>query len=107
MNGFSSPWGIVYAGLGRTTDAGAQRGKGRQAEGRSGRCPLHLQDREAAARVLAQAGLADEALVHLETVLANNTPVSVHTLALDPLLDPIRDHPGFQALLERYAMEVE
>ena len=60
-----------------------------------------------AARILAQAGLTDQALSHLETVLANPSSVSVHTLRLDPLLDPIRSHPGFRALLERYADAVE
>jgi len=28
--------------------------------------------------------------------------VSVHTLGLDPLRDPIRDDPRFQALLKKY-----
>jgi hypothetical protein len=50
---------------------------------------------------MGQAGLAEEAVQYLTTVLEGNSPISVHTLALDPLLDPIRVDPGFQALVER------
>lgn len=51
------------------------------------------------ARVLAQVGDADAALDEIERLLASPSLVSVHTLRLDPLLDPIRAHPRFQRLL--------
>jgi len=54
------------------------------------------------ARVLAQAGEADAALDEIERLLAQPSWLSVHTLRLDPLWDPIRNHPRFQALLRRY-----
>ncbi|MFC1659884.1 adenylate/guanylate cyclase domain-containing protein [Gemmatimonadota bacterium] len=99
--------GYVYAGLGRSIDSGTRAADAVRLRQEEGDALSSLRTIEAAARVLAQAGLADQALVHLETVMANNSPVSVHTLRLDPLLDPIRGHPRFQALLERYAREVE
>jgi hypothetical protein len=54
------------------------------------------------ARILARAGLADQAVALLETVLAGHSPFSVHTLRVSPFYDPIRHHPRFQALLEKY-----
>jgi serine/threonine-protein kinase len=95
--------GYAYAGLGRYADA-ERSAKGAVTLRQPGADALSgSQTVEAAARVLAQAGLVEEALVHLTTVLEGNSPVSAHTLALDPLLDPIRDDPGFRALLERYS----
>jgi serine/threonine-protein kinase len=57
---------------------------------------------ESRARILAQAGEADAALDEIERLLAQPSWLSVHTLRLDPLWDPIRDHPRFRALLARY-----
>jgi serine/threonine-protein kinase len=95
--------GYAYAGLGRYADA-ERSAKGAVTLRQPGADALSgSQTVEAASRVLAQAGLVEEALVHLTTVLEGNSPVSAHTLALDPLLDPIRDDPGFRALLERYS----
>ncbi len=56
---------------------------------------------EERARILAQAGEADAALNEIEQILAGPGWLSVHTLRLDPRWDPLRDHPRFQALLER------
>jgi serine/threonine-protein kinase len=58
---------------------------------------------EERARILAQAGEAREALDEVERLLAEPSQLTVHTLRLDPRWDPIREHPGFQALLARYA----
>ena len=55
------------------------------------------------ARILAQAGEAEAALDEIERLLAGPSWLSVHTLRLDPLWDPIRDHPRFKALLAKYA----
>jgi serine/threonine-protein kinase len=55
------------------------------------------------ARILAQAGDAETALDEIERLLAEPSHLSVHTLRLDPLWDPIRDQPRFKALLVRYA----
>jgi len=99
--------GFAYAGLGRPLDAERNAASAIRLRRDQGDALSSFRTVEAGARVFAQAGLAEEALFHLETVLANNTPVSVRTLTLDPLLDPIRNHPGFQDLLERYAREME
>ena len=61
--------------------------------------PFLAEDR---ARILAQAGDADEALDEIERLLSQPSWLSVHTLRLDPRWDPIRSHPRFQALLKQY-----
>jgi serine/threonine-protein kinase len=94
--------GFVYAGLGRTADAETSAISAARLREEAGDALSTFRTLEAAARVLSQAGRADQAVAYLETVLENHSPVSVHTLSLDPLFDPIRESPGFQALLERY-----
>jgi len=54
------------------------------------------------ARILAQAGEANAALDEIERLLSGPSWLSVHTLRLDPLFDPIREHPRFRALVQRY-----
>jgi serine/threonine-protein kinase len=44
-------------------------------------------------------GESDQAIQQLETALAIPSPVTVGELQLDPLFDPLRDDPRFQALL--------
>ncbi len=61
--------------------------------------PLLAEDR---ARILAQAGESGAALDEITRLLARPSFLSVHTLRLDPLWDPIRDHPRFKALLAKY-----
>jgi serine/threonine-protein kinase len=54
------------------------------------------------ARILAQAGSADEVLDEIERLLSSPSWLTVHTLRLDPRWDPIREHPRFKALLTKY-----
>jgi len=58
---------------------------------------------EERARILAGIGEADAALEEIERLLAGPSRVSVYTLRLDPLYDPIRDDPRFQTVLVKYA----
>jgi hypothetical protein len=58
---------------------------------------------EQRAQILAQAGQADVALDAIERLLAGNSRLTVHSLRLDPLWDPIRKHPRFRALMVRHA----
>ncbi len=99
--------GFAYAGLGRTLDAENSAVSAIRLRQAAGDALSRLRTVGNGARVLAQAGSADQAIAYLETVLANHSSVSVQTLRLDPLLDPIRDHPRFRAVLERYAEAVE
>jgi TolB-like protein/Flp pilus assembly protein TadD len=95
---FTTSLGYAYAGLGRSQDAADAAEGSMQSAQRAG---LELSD--AAARILAQANLPDLAIPYLEAVLEADSPISAQTLRLDPLLDPIRNHPAFQALIERYS----
>ncbi len=58
---------------------------------------------EERARILAQAGEFDAALREIEQLLTKPSLLTVHTLQLDPLWDPLRGDPRFQALLTKYA----
>jgi serine/threonine-protein kinase len=51
---------------------------------------------------LARAGRFDEAIDVLEHLLSGPGGISVQKLRIDPDWDPLRDHPRFQALLEKY-----
>lgn len=55
------------------------------------------------ARILAQAGEADPALEELARLLPGPSWLSAHEVRLDPLWDPLREHPRFKRLLTRHA----
>jgi hypothetical protein len=50
----------------------------------------------------ARFGEADAAVEQFERFLSVPAPESIKYIRLDPGIDPVRDHPRFQALLERY-----
>ena len=54
------------------------------------------------AYVYTKAGEYDRACDELETALSVPSLFSAKWLRVDPLFDPLRDHPRFQALLEKY-----
>jgi serine/threonine-protein kinase len=47
-------------------------------------------------------GEYDAAIGQLELLLSIPSEISIPLLRVDPLWDPLRDHPRFQELLERY-----
>ena len=54
------------------------------------------------ARIYTMVGEYDAAIDQLETLLAVPSPTAVPMLRLDPTWHPLRDHPRFQRLLEKY-----
>lgn len=59
----------------------------------------------ARAAVYSTIGEADAAVRQLEHLLAAPAPLSARGLAVDPVWDPIRDHPGFQRLVAKGSEE--
>jgi len=55
------------------------------------------------ARILAQAGDAQEALAEIDWLLSRPSELSIHTLRLDPLFDPVRNYPGYMALITKHS----
>ncbi|NNG15317.1 MAG: tetratricopeptide repeat protein, partial [Gemmatimonadales bacterium] len=99
---FHASRGLALAGLGRQADAADQAQLIEESVVYADRL-LRGRLSESRAMIFAQAGLADEAVVELEPLLAGPSFTSVHMLRLDPRWDPIRDDPRFQALLVKYA----
>jgi len=54
------------------------------------------------AGIYTRVGETNKALDLIEDMLSIPSPLSVGLLHLDPVWDPLRDHPRFQALLEKY-----
>jgi len=54
------------------------------------------------AKIYSRVGETDKALDLIEELLSIPCDLSVGRLRLDPVWDPLRDHPRFQALLEKY-----
>jgi hypothetical protein len=52
-------------------------------------------------------GEYDIAINKLEYLLSIPSYISVPLLRLDPRLDPLRKHPEFQRLLEKYSQDKE
>jgi eukaryotic-like serine/threonine-protein kinase len=95
--------GLVYAGLGNRDEALREADWLKQSV-------IYREDAnwwgwlaQLRAWILAYAGDIEEALDEVEQLLARPSRVSLHTLRLDPRWDPIREHPRFQELLEKYA----
>jgi hypothetical protein len=57
----------------------------------------------ALAQIYAWTGETDQALQLIDQSLSTPNGVTVSFLALDPMWDPLRDDPRFQALIDRYA----
>jgi len=55
------------------------------------------------AQIYAWTGETDQALQLIDRSLSTPNGVTVPFLALDPMWDPLRDDPRFQALIDRYA----
>jgi serine/threonine-protein kinase len=98
---FSSELAVAYAGLGLADEAVRT---GRRAvemlppskDAMDGTDPLAY-----LAQVYLMVGEHERAIEQFEVLLADPGWLSAHWLRLDPIWDPLRDHPRFQALLDR------
>jgi serine/threonine-protein kinase len=45
----------------------------------------------------------DAALTHIESILSIPSSFSVGLLRIDPIWDPLRDHPRYKELIEKYS----
>jgi tetratricopeptide (TPR) repeat protein len=94
--------GVAYAGLGRTEEAI------KVAKTAVDLFPLSKDALRGATvltalpEIYAIVGEYDAAIDQLELLLSIPSPLSVQLLRVDPLWDPLRDHPRFQKLLEDY-----
>jgi len=95
--------GLALAGLGRRDAALREARWLRQSVDYREDPLLRVTLAESRAQILAQAGEAEAALDEIERLLAGPSDLSVQGLRLNPLWDPIRDHPRFKALLAKYA----
>jgi TolB-like protein/Flp pilus assembly protein TadD len=89
----------ALAGLGRRAEAAAaiRRADSLMPRARDAFAAVFYAQEYAAIR--AQAGDADGAIAGLQHLLAGPSFLSAHNLRLDPMWDPIREDPRFQALL--------
>jgi serine/threonine protein kinase/Flp pilus assembly protein TadD len=95
--------GLTLAGLGRHEEALREARWLQQSEVYRGDVLDGAEVGEQRARILAQAGDSEGALDEIEHLLARFSWLSVHTLRLDPVWDPLRGNPRFQALLAKGA----
>jgi hypothetical protein len=58
------------------------------------------------AQIYAWTGESDEALQLLDRSLSTPNGITVSFLKLDPIWDPLRSDPRFQALIDRYEAKV-
>jgi serine/threonine protein kinase/tetratricopeptide (TPR) repeat protein len=101
------PLGVVYAGLGRKQDAidaalDVVADLPLSEDSFLGSDPLYE-----LAHTYILTGDYDKAIDLLDKLLSMPSEVKLASLKLYPLFDPLRDHPRFQALIEKYDKEQE
>jgi serine/threonine-protein kinase len=99
---YRSALGIAYAGLGRKEDAIREGELAVELLPMSKEAWRGAHRVEQLARIYAMVGEYDAAIDQLEILLAVPSPTAVPMLRIDPTWNPLRDHPSFQALLEKY-----
>ena len=93
--------GIVYAGLDRPEDAIREGQLGVELLGGAQDLDLGWRIKDLA-QIYVMVGADDEAIDQLEHLLSVPTVFSAAYLSIDPTWDPLRDHPRFQALLQKH-----
>jgi serine/threonine-protein kinase len=99
---YRSALGIAYAGLGRKEDAIREGELAVELLPMSKEAWRGAYRVEDLARIYTMVGEYDAAIDQLDILLAVPSPTSVPMLRIDPTWNPLRDHPRFQALLEKY-----
>ena len=99
---FRSALGITYAALGRWEAAVREGELAVELIPMSKEAVRGVQRLEDLALIYAMVGEDDAAIDHLETLLSVPSLTSVPMLRIDPIWDPLRDNPRFQALLTKY-----
>jgi serine/threonine-protein kinase len=94
--------GMAYAGMGRTEDAIRAGEKGVELLPVSREAWRGLWRVTDLARILMMTGQHDAAIDRIEFLLSVPGSMSVALLRVDPLWNPLRSHPRFQALMEKY-----
>jgi serine/threonine protein kinase/Tfp pilus assembly protein PilF len=94
--------GLALAGLGQKEEALCETDWLQQSE-------IYREDAldgtilaEDRAKIMAQIGETNSALDEIEKLLLKPSELSVNTLRLDPIWNPIRDSPRFQELIRKY-----
>ncbi|MGD8698630.1 MAG: tetratricopeptide repeat protein [Gemmatimonadales bacterium] len=95
--------GIAYAGLGRVEDAIRAGERGVELLPVNKEAWRGQYRVEELARILVMTSEHDAAIDRLEFLLSVPGPQSVGRLHVEPGWDPLRDHPRFQALMDKYA----
>jgi len=96
-----SALGLAYAGLGRRADAVRAGRRGVELlppEKEAWRGAYRLED---LARIYASVGETAEAVRALRELLSRPGELSIELLKIDPAWDPLREDPGFRALVAR------
>src|SRR5262249_53913623 len=96
--------GAVLAGLGRKEDAINEGKKAVELLPESEDAFAGPQNTAALAQIYAWVGEPDDAFRLLDHLLTVPNALTVPTLKLDPVWDPLRKDPRFQALIEKYAI---
>ena len=99
---YRSALGFAYAGLGRKDDAIREGEFAVELLPMSKEAWRGAYRAEDLARIYAMVGEYDAAIDRLESLLAVLSPTAVPMLRIDPVWDPLRDNPRFQALLAKY-----
>jgi TolB-like protein len=95
--------GLTLAGLGRSEEALAEARWLEETPVYRKNATVGLLAREYRVYILAQTGEAERALEEIEDLIQGpSLYVTPQTLAADPRFDPIREHPGFRALMESH-----
>jgi serine/threonine-protein kinase len=95
--------GVVLAGLGRKEDAIREGKKAVELLPESEDAFAGPGATAALAEIYASVGEPDEAFRLLDHLLTVPNGLTVPTLKLDPVWDPLRQDPRFQALIDKYA----